>query len=127
MDEAKAETASLATLREELRSVDAVQDAKALAREMGQLHKSGARPFFGFGSRQDFKDATQVIGGVDQGGLGLPDRDYYFKDDKHSKDLRALYGDHVGKMFELAGLPVDAPKQAARVTELEMQLAKASI
>jgi len=126
MDEAKAETASLATLREELRSIDAVKDAKALAREVGQLHKSGARPFFGFGSRQDFKDATQVIGGVDQGGLGLPDRDYYFKDDKHSKDLRALYVDHVGKMFELAGLP-DAPKQAARVMELETQLAKASM
>src|SRR5260370_4617432 len=77
MDEAKAETASLATVREELRSIDAVQDAKPLAREVGQLHKWGARPFFGFGSRHDFKDATQLIGVRDHDGLRVPHRDYY--------------------------------------------------
>src|SRR5712692_231478 len=75
MDEGKAETASLATLREELKGIDAVNDPKALARELAGLHRAGARPFFNFFSRQDAKDATQVIGGVDQGGLGLPDRD----------------------------------------------------
>ena len=126
MDEEKAETASLATLQQELKTIDAARDPRALARAIADLHKSGARAFFGFGSRQDFKDATQVIGGVDQGGLGLPDRDYYFKDDKSSVELRALYLDHVGKMLELAGQP-DAQQQAARIVRLETALAKASM
>ena len=126
MDETKAETASLATLREELKSIDAVADAKSLAREVGALQKAGARPFFNFYSRQDAKDATQVIGAVDQGGLGLPDRDYYFKDDKKAVELRALYLDHVGKMLELVGTP-DAPAQAKKIMELETRLAKASM
>jgi endothelin-converting enzyme/putative endopeptidase len=128
MDEHKAETASLATLREELAAIDAVADAKALAKEVGELHRAGAHPFFAFYSRQDAKDATQVIGAVDQGGLGLPDRDYYFKDDKKAAELRALYVDHVGKMLELAGEPAaQAQAEAKRVMELETRLAKASM
>ncbi len=126
MSEEKAETASLATLQQELKSINALKSAKSLARAVADLHRSGARAFFGFGSRQDFKDATQVIGGVDQGGLGLPDRDYYFKNDKTSTELRALYQSHVAKMLELAGQP-DAQKQAARILELETALAKASM
>ena len=128
MDEEKAETASLATLRLELASIDAIRDGKSLAREVAHLHRGGARAFFAFGSRQDYKDATQVIGGIDQGGLGLPDRDYYTKDDKKSVELRALYLDHVGKMLELAGTPADAARsQAARVVALEAGLALASM
>src|SRR5438067_3388691 len=79
MDEEKAETASLATLRKELEQIDAIQDGKALAAEVGALNRTGGRAFFNFFSRQDAKDSKQVIGGVDQGGLGLPDRDYNFK------------------------------------------------
>jgi putative endopeptidase len=126
MDEQKAETASLTTLQQELKSIDAIRDPKALARAVAGLHKSGARAFFGFSSRQDFKDATQVIGGVDQGGLGLPDRDYYFKDDKAATELRALYQDHVGKMLELAG-EKDGAQKAARIVAMETLLAKASM
>ena len=126
MDEGKAETASRATLREELQAIDAIADARSLAREVGELQRSGARPFFNFFSRQDFKDATQVIGGLDQGGLGLPDRDYYFKDDKKAADLRALYLDHVGRMLELIGTP-DAPAQAKKIMALETRLARASM
>src|SRR5437764_1684054 len=126
MDEEKAETASLATLRKELEQIDAIQDGKALAAEVGALNRTGGRAFFNFFSRQDAKDSKQVIGGVDQGGLGLPDRDYYFKDDKKSQDLRALYVDHVGKMLQLAGTP-DAEAKAKRIMELETQLAKASM
>jgi endothelin-converting enzyme/putative endopeptidase len=126
MDEGKAETASLATLREELKEIDAVNDPKALAREVAGMHRTGVRPFFGFFSRQDAKDASQVIGGVDQGGLGLPDRDYYFKEDKKAADLRALYLDHVGKMLELAGVP-GAVAQARVIIALETDLARASM
>src|SRR6267142_3886547 len=128
MDEQKAETASSATLRKQLQAIDQISDSRALARRVAELHRGGARAFFGFGARQDFKDATQVIGGVDQGGLGLPDRDYYFKDDKKSQDLRALYLDHVGKMLQLAGTAQpQAEAQAKRIMELETQLAKASM
>src|SRR4051812_23177586 len=72
MDEQKAETNSLATLQEELKKIDAIKDQKALAAETARLQSAGANVFFGFGSLQDFKDATQVIGGADQGGIGLP-------------------------------------------------------
>jgi len=119
MDEQKAETASLETLKAELKKIDAIKDPKALAAEVAFLQSRGARAFFGFGSQQDFKDATQVIGGADQGGLGLPDRDYYLKDDARMKDIRTLYQDHVGKMLELTGAkPADqAMKDAQREAE----------
>ena len=128
MDEQKAETASLETLKTQLESIDAVKDPKALAAQVADLQSHGARAFFGFGSQQDFKDATQVIGGADQGGLGLPDRDYYLKDDARMKDIRTLYQDHVGKMLELAGArPADAAKQAKTIIEIETALAKVSM
>ncbi len=126
MDEQKAETASLATLRKELQGIDQIKDSRALARRVAQLHQAGARALFGFGSRQDFKDATQVIGGVDQGGLGLPDRDYYFRDDQKSQELRKLYVDHVGKMLAMVG-DKNAAAHAQRIFQLETELAKASL
>src|SRR3954466_12602531 len=128
MDEEKAETASLAALQADLRRVDAIEDAKGVATETARLQARGARALFGFGSQQDFKDASQVIGGADQGGLGLPDRDYYLKDDQRSKDLRALYEDHVAKMLVLASADeAAAKKQAEAVMQIETALAKASM
>ena len=96
----------------ELAKIDAISDNKGLAAEVAFLQARGARAFFGFGSQQDFKDATHVIGGLDQGGLGLPDRDYYLKDDQRSKDLRTLYQDHVARMLALAGTPEADAKHA---------------
>src|SRR5207248_10839736 len=128
MDEQKAETASFQTLQDALRRIDAIKDSRALAQQVAQLQAQGAGAFFAFGSQQDFKDATQVIGGADQGGLGLPDRDYYLKDDARMKDIRTLYQDHVGKMLELAGArPADAAKQAKTIIEIETALAKVSM
>ena len=69
------------------------------------------RRFSGSAPSQDAKDATQVIGDLDQGGLGLPDRDYYLKTDAKSVDIRKKYVAHVAKMFELAGV---APAEAAQ-------------
>ncbi len=128
MDEEKAETASLATLRSELAKIDAIRDNKGLAAEVAFLQARGARAFFGFGSQQDFKDATHVIGGLDQGGLGLPDRDYYLKDDQRSKDLRTLYQDHVARMLALAGTPeANAKHQAQTIMQIESELARGSM
>jgi len=92
-------------LRGELAKIDAITDAKGLAREVAHLQARGAGAFFGFGSQQDYKDATKVIGGVDQGGLGLPDRDYYLKDDAKMKELRALYERPRGGDAEAGGDP----------------------
>ena len=128
MDEQKAESASLTTLQGYLKTIDAARTPQQLAKVTAELQARGARTFFGFGSQQDFKDATQVIGGIDQGGLGLPDRDYYLKDDAKMKEIRALYQDHVGKMLELAGAkPEDAARQAKTVLEIETALAKVSM
>jgi putative endopeptidase len=83
---------------------------------------------FGFGSAQDYRDASQVIAEADQGGLGLPDRDYYLKDDAKSVDLRKAYVAHVQKMFELLGDgPVDAAAEAQTVMRIETALAKGSM
>jgi len=83
---------------------------------------------FSFDSTQDFRDASQVIAEADQGGLGLPDRDYYFKDDAKSVELRKAYGAHVQKMFELLGDKPDvAAAEAETVMRIETALAKGSM
>ena len=74
----------------------------------------GVYPFFSVGSTQDMKDATEMIAYVDQGGIGLPERDYYFKDDPKSVELRKQYVAHVQKMFELAGEKPDAAAAKAK-------------
>ncbi len=83
---------------------------------------------FRFESIQDFRDANQVIANADQGGLGLPDRDYYTKDDAKSVELRKQYLAHVQKMFELLGdTPETAAVEAQTVMRIETALAKGSM
>ena len=83
---------------------------------------------FSFDSTQDYRDASQVIAEADQGGLGLPDRDYYLKEDPKSVDLRKAYVVHVQKMFELLGdKPDAAAAEAATVMRIETALAKGSM
>jgi putative endopeptidase len=84
--------------------------------------------FFRFESIQDYRDASQVIANADQGGLGLPDRDYYTKDDAKSVELRTKYLAHVQKMFELLGdKPETAAAGAQTVMRIETALAKGSM
>ena len=83
---------------------------------------------FDFGSNQDFRDASQIIAAADQGGLGLPDRDYYTKTDAKSEDLRKAYVAHVQKMFELLGdTSSTAASEAQTVMRIETALAKGSM
>ena len=83
---------------------------------------------FRFDSSQDFRDAAQVIAEADQGGLGLPDRDYYVKDDAKSVELRNAYLAHVQKMFELLGDSSQAAAaEAQTVMRIETALAKGSM
>src|SRR5207244_7254881 len=114
------------TLKEVLGRIDAIKDTKdgkELGREVARLHRRHVGVLFDFDSQQDFKDATQIIGVADQGGMALPDRDYYLKDDDKSKQIRALYEEHVGKLLELLGVPQKAAAAQARtVMQLETAL-----
>ena len=106
-----------------LKSKDDIADFLTTAQFPTALYGSG--PLFSFRSDQDFKDSTQVIAEADQGGLGLPDRDYYFKDDQKSQDIRKAYAAHIAKMFELLGdKQAEASTEAATVLRIETALAK---
>src|SRR5215470_5273860 len=127
MDESKLENA-LPELRTALRRIDRVATSKQIAAEVARLHDDGANVLFGYGSAQDFKDATQVIGVVDQAGLGLPDRDYYLSDAPKMKEIREGYRAYVAQMFGLLGdSPTVAAKKADQVLEMETKLAQASL
>ncbi|HEY4361576.1 MAG TPA: M13 family metallopeptidase [Bryobacteraceae bacterium] len=127
MDEKAIDARGTAALKPDLDRIAALKSKKDLAALVAQLFKDGAPVFFNFGSEQDAKDSTKVIAGLDQGGLGLPDRDYYFKTDQKSVDLRAQYVAHVTKMLELLGnSPTDAAKKAAVVMSIETALADGS-
>src|SRR5262249_54859595 len=76
----------------------------------------------------DMKNASMIIAGADQGGMGLPDRDYYFRDDARSIEIRKQYVDHVARMLTLAGESADAArKNAEAVMRVETALAKAAL
>ena len=127
MDESKLDDA-LPELRTALRRIDRVTTSRQVAEEVARLHDAGANVLFAYGSGQDFKDATQVIGIVDQGGLGLPDRDYYLSDSPKMKEIREGYRAYVAQMFGLLGdAPAVAAKKADQVVELETKLAQASL
>jgi len=127
MDTAAIEAAGLKPIADDLSAIDAINDRQALDAVIANLQQQGAGVLFRFSSGQDIKDSTQVIAQASQGGLGMPDRDYYFRDDEKSKQLRADYEQHVAKMFTLAGDPSDqAANEAKTVMRIETALAKAS-
>jgi endothelin-converting enzyme/putative endopeptidase len=102
-----------------------VKDAHALAAAVGALHRRAVFPLFALTSAPDARDATQVIGVVRQGGLSLPDRDYYLKDDPAAARIREDFRAHVEKEMALAGLPPDrAAADARSVLEVETELAR---
>jgi endothelin-converting enzyme/putative endopeptidase len=128
MDESVIEKAGTKPLQPNFESIAAIKSKEDLAKEIVRLHREGDDVLFSFDSDADFKNASQMIAEVDQGGLALPDRDYYFKDDPKSVELRRKYVEHVAKMFALLG--DDEAKAAAEakvVMEIETGLAKGSL
>jgi putative endopeptidase len=128
MDETAIEAARAKPLDAEFQRVAAISDLPGFQAEVARLHTFGVNALFDFGSEQDFKDSTQEIAEIDQGGLGLPDRDYYTRDDEKSKQLRTTYAGHVAKMFQLLGDdPAKAGAEAKTVLAIETRLAKSSL
>jgi putative endopeptidase len=128
MDEAAINGKGISPVKPDLDRIAAISSKAALTDEITRIFRTGASPFFRFSASPDSKNSTQVIADLDQGGLGLPDRDYYFRTDDNSVSLREKYIAHVQKMFELAGVnPADAAKQAKAVMEIETALAKGSL
>jgi putative endopeptidase len=128
MDSAGAEKLGAAPLRPRLARIDAISSRADLQTEIARLQREGVSAAFNFGSTQDSKNSTSVIGGASQGGLGLPDRDYYTKTDSGSAVIRTNYLMHARRMFELAGESAEqASADADRMMALETALARASL
>ena len=130
MNQEQIEALGAKPLQPLLDKIRALKSKKDLAAFLADQHvkDAGSGWLFGFGSDQDFGDATQVIAFAHAGGLGLPDRDYYTKTDAKSKETRDKYEQHVAKMLELIGEPkAEAAKDAATVLRIETDLAKASL
>src|SRR5262245_56329413 len=112
MDEPAIEKAGAAPLKPYLDAIAQVKDVPTTHRAMQALHADGIFPFFTVYQLQDFGDATQVIAGVDQAGLGLPDRKYYLENAGNMKTVRQRYTEHLGRMFTLLGWPAKEVKRA---------------
>jgi len=125
MDSVGAEHVGAQPITPELARIAAIKNRVQLEAEVARLHSRGVSVLFGFGAGQDAKNSTSVIAGINQGGLSLPDRDYYLNPDKRYADIRANYTDHLARTFQLLG--ENAPQAAAdakRVIAIETALAK---
>lgn len=130
MDESAINKAGLNALQPELTAIRSLKSVSGMAEVVArlQLMVSGSSIIFGAGSTQDPDNSEQQIAYVDQGGIGLPDRDYYTDDNEKSKEIRSRYVTHVQKVFELMGDSSEAAqKKAAIIMKMETKLAKASL
>jgi putative endopeptidase len=127
MDSATIEKTGINAIKTEIDKIDGIKTSADMIDLIGYFHTTGVSEFFNFGSGQDDKNSTSVIAQLYQGGLGLPDRDYYLSPDPRSKEIRAEYVKHVGNIFVLGGDAKDqAAKDAETVMNIETQLAQVS-
>jgi predicted metalloendopeptidase len=127
MDEAAIEAAGLQPLAPFLAEIAALKDNSELVALLGRFHLRGLSVGFGFGVQVDDKNSSAMIASFTQGGLGLPEREYYFRDDAESAGVRQAYVEHVARMFVLAGETEAAAKAAAEsVLAFETKLAASS-
>ena len=129
MDEKAVDAKGIAALQPELDRIAAVRDKGALIDEIAHVQLIGPNPLFNFYSNSDLHNADQVIAYIDQGGLSLPDRDYYIKEDNPKmKEVRLHLVEYVTQTFTLAGqTPQQAANSAEAVLRIETSLAKASM
>jgi putative endopeptidase len=122
MDVKARDAVGIKPLAPEFKKIDAIATYQDLAAYFAYANKNGNMVPFSIGVSEDFKDPKKYMLATWQGGLGLPDREYYFLDDAKSKTIRSKYVTHVGNMLQLAGL--DNPQQkASQIMTLETALA----
>ncbi|HEX8685263.1 MAG TPA: M13 family metallopeptidase N-terminal domain-containing protein, partial [Pyrinomonadaceae bacterium] len=127
MDKAGVEAQGAKPLEPELARIGAIKDVGGLREAVARFHAHRIPAVFGFGAAQDYKDSRSVIAQAVQGGLGLPDRDFYTKDDERSRKIRDEYVAHVARTFQLLGDDADRAAAAARtVMAVETRLAENS-
>ncbi len=128
MDASAIEKKGNAPLTPELESINGIKTKADLIRQVAYMHRNSTPALFAFYPQPDMHDSTETIAFIDQGGITLPDRDYYLKDDAKSVETRQKYLEHVQKMFELAGdKPEVAAAAAKTVLTVETGLARASM
>jgi len=128
MDENAVHAEGLKPLQPEFDRIAAITDKKQLAELLAHYQLINVNAFFSYGEQQDFTDATKQIASVDQGGLGLPERDYYFRTGDEAEKTRKEYVAHIANMLGLAGEPTDkAAADAQKIMTLETALAKISM
>lgn len=128
MDLEAIEKAGVKPIEPLMKRAAGVTNAAELARTLGYMHTVGVAAGFTVGVQADAKESTRNLFQLNQGGLGLPERDYYFKDDERSKQQREAYLKHVASMLQLYGeAPDAAARHAATIFSLESELAKASM
>jgi len=123
MDERGIDAKGVMPLQSELDRIASLSSRTGLPALLAILHPIGVPAFFGVGSAPDIDDADVSMAIVGGGGLGLPDRDYYFRDDAKSVELRRQYGEHIDRMLQLAGGPPDPASGPASVLSVETALA----
>ena len=125
MDSVGAERAGAQAIAPQLARIAAITNRVQLETEIARLHSQGVPALYGFGAEQDAKNSASVIAAINQGGLSLPDRDYYLNSDKRYVDIRANYAGHVTRIFQLLGEnPAQAGADAQRVLAIETALAR---
>ncbi|MFZ3245785.1 MAG: M13 family metallopeptidase [Candidatus Acidiferrales bacterium] len=128
MNEAEIEKEGIAPLEPELKRISAISTPAELQAEVARLQSMGVGVLFRFGSAQDYKNSTEEIAMAGQGGLGLPDRDYYLNPDDRSQKLRVAYVQHITNMFKLMGDDDStAAREAQTIMNMETEMAKASM
>jgi putative endopeptidase len=139
MDESGIESSGTRDVKAELERIAQMANKSQLADQVAHIHQAvpGAwqgddnqtrAALLGFGQQQDFDDATKVVAAIDQGGLGLPNRDFYIKDDAKSKEIRSQYEAHISKMLALSGeSPEQAAADAKTIIAIETAMAQAQM
>lgn len=131
MDEKAVDSKGILALKSELDRINAVPDKQALIVEIAHMHRIGINPLFNFYANSDMHNADQVIAYIDQGGLTLPDRDYYLKDTGKNKDIRQALASYMNEIFTLAatdlGTSAEDSQPADTVLRVETELAKAQM
>ncbi|MGB5988279.1 MAG: M13 family metallopeptidase [Marinifilaceae bacterium] len=128
MDTERLEKEGISAIRPELDKISAMKTSEDVAKQIAYMHKMTVSTVFGLGAGPDRKDSNKVTAFIGQGGLGLPDREYYLSDNERMVAIRIAYVQHITKMISFCGVnKSEASTRAERILSLETRLAKASM